>query len=255
MKWRWLPFSATEGAGRNDLALAASTALAGAVADLDAGPRQDRPIAVLEIGDLVGEGRERERVRAEIHLALAVPDGERRAVPRADELVLLAGEQEGEREGAAQARQRRGDRLRRGAPLAHLEGHELRHDLGVGLGLEDDALALQLGLELAEILDDAVMDDGELLGRVRMGVDLVRLAVRRPARVADADRARQRRLRQLQLEVAQLALGAAALEPAVSPAWRRRRNRSRGIRAASARRRPGRATADLPRIPTMPHMT
>src|SRR5215212_7968261 len=46
-----------------------------------------------------------------------------------------------------------------------------------------------------------------------MGVHLVRAAVGRPAGVADADRAGQRRLRELDLEVAELALGAPALEP------------------------------------------
>ena len=184
------------------------------IADLDALPRQHGPVAVLEIGDLVGEGGERDGVRTEIHLALAVPDRERRPVPGADELVLVAGEEEGERKGAAQPRQGRRDRLHRALALAHLARDELRHDLGVGLGLEAHALGAELVLELAEILDDAVVDDGELLGRVRVGVHLVGPPVGRPAGVADADRARQRRLRELDLEVAELALGAPALEPA-----------------------------------------
>ena len=132
--------------------------------------RQHGPVAVLEIGDLVGEGRERDGVGTEIHLALAVADRERRPVPGADEQVLLAGEEEGEREGAAQPRQGRRDRLHRALALAHLARDELRHDLGVGLGLEAHALGAELVLELAEILDDAVVDDGELLGRVRVGV-------------------------------------------------------------------------------------
>ena len=50
---------------------------------------------------------------------------------------------------------------------------------------------------------------------VRMRVALDRRAVRRPARVADAGVALQRLLQQARLEVAQLALGAAALEVAV----------------------------------------
>ena len=76
-------------------------------------------------------------------------------------------------------------------------------------------LRLELRLQLAEILDDAVVDDGEPVGRVRVGVGLVRLAVGRPAGVADADGARERRLGELDLEVAQLALGAPALQPPV----------------------------------------
>ncbi len=50
---------------------------------------------------------------------------------------------------------------------------------------------------------------------MRMGVGLVRLAVGRPARMADPDGPRERRFRELHFEIAELALGAAALEPAV----------------------------------------
>ena len=48
-----------------------------------------------------------------------------------------------------------------------------------------------------------------------MGVGLGRLAVRRPAGVADADRAQERRGGELGLEVLELALGAPAFELAV----------------------------------------
>ena len=90
------------------------------VVDLDAVARQHHPVAVLEIGDRVGEGRERDRVGAEIHLAVAIADRQRRALARADQQIVLAGEQEGEREGAAQPRQRRRHRLDRRAALLHL---------------------------------------------------------------------------------------------------------------------------------------
>ena len=78
----------------------------------------DDPVAFLEIGDAVGERRERQRVRAEIHLAVAVADRERRALARADQEILLALEQIDEREGAAQALQRRVNRLGRRLALA-----------------------------------------------------------------------------------------------------------------------------------------
>ena len=61
----------------------------------------------------VGERAERDRVRPQIHLALAVADRERRAVAGADHQVVLAGEDEAERERAAQLRQRRLHRLDR----------------------------------------------------------------------------------------------------------------------------------------------
>ena len=89
--------------------------LAVGVVHLDALARHHRPVAVFEIADGVGERRERDRVGAEIHLAVAVADRERRALAGADQQILLAGEQEGEREGAAQPRQRGLDRLDRRA--------------------------------------------------------------------------------------------------------------------------------------------
>ena len=64
---------------------AAPDPFAGRVADDGALAGHNDPVAFLEIGDAVGERRERQRVGAEIHLALAVADRERRALPRADQ--------------------------------------------------------------------------------------------------------------------------------------------------------------------------
>ena len=75
--------------------------------DLGALARQHHPVAVFEIADVVGERRQRDRVGAEIHFAVAVADRQRRALAGADHQVVLALEQEGQRERAAQPRQRR----------------------------------------------------------------------------------------------------------------------------------------------------
>ena len=92
----------------------------------------------------------------------------------------------------------------------------MRDHLGVGLAAELRAGLFQLLAQLAEILDDAVVHDREPLGRVRMRVALGRLAVGRPAGVADADRCRcSGSLAQPLFEVAELALGAAARQRAV----------------------------------------
>ena len=89
---------------------------------------------------------------------------------------------------------------------------EMQHDLGVGLGLEDRALLLQRLAQLAEILDDAVVDDGDALGRMRMRVVLGRLAVGGPAGVADAGVAGERLGFEPGFQILQLAFGAAAIE-------------------------------------------
>jgi len=72
-----------------------------------------------------------------------------------------------------------------------------------------------LRLELAEILDDAVMDDRDLAVHVRMRVALGGTPVRCPARMSDARVAPQGLLQQATFEVAQLALGTPALQVAV----------------------------------------
>ena len=66
-------------------------------------------------------GAERDRVRAQIHLAVAIADRERRAVAGADHQIVVAGEDEAERERAAQLRQRRLHRFDRLDALGEID--------------------------------------------------------------------------------------------------------------------------------------
>ena len=66
--------------------------------------------------------------------------------------------------------------------------------------------------QFAEILDDAVMNHGDVVGRMRMRVVLGRLAVGGPAGMADAGMAGERLGPQPRFEIFELAFGAAALE-------------------------------------------
>src|SRR5271166_2182868 len=182
--------------------------LAGGVAKLGARPGRDHPVALLEIGHAVGEGGERQRVRAEIGLAVAVADRKRRAEPRADQEIVLPLEQINEREGAAHALERRLDCLRRRFAARQLVLDHEGGDLGIRFGFELVALCREFLAQRLEILDDAVVDDRQPARGVRVGVGFGRLAVGRPAGVADADRAHQRRGGELRLEVLELALGA-----------------------------------------------
>ena len=120
----------------------------------------------------------------------------------------------------------------------HLALDEVRDDLGVGLGDEPVALALELALQIEVVLDDAVVDDDDLAGAVavRVRVLLGRPSVRRPARVADAVVAVERVQRDGLLEVRELAGAAPQLDRAVPARRRRPPSRSRGTRAAAAPR-------------------
>src|SRR5437868_15292108 len=77
---------------------------------------------------------------------------------------------------------------------------------GLGIGLADEFATLfaQLLTQLAEILDDAVMDNRNQIGGMRMSIILARPAVRRPARMTDADTAAERLLFEPHLQRAKL---------------------------------------------------
>jgi hypothetical protein len=197
--------------GLADLALH----LGGALVDGAAVAAHDDPVLILEVADALGERGQRQRVGADIHLAVAVADRQRAAPTRAHQKVVTAAEQHGERKGATQALHRRSHRLLwRHLPL-EIGGDELGHHLGIRVAVEAAALGLHLLLQLLEVLDDAVVNDRDPVGRDRMGIALRGLAVRGPARVADADRADERLGGQPRLEVHQLALGPAPVDMAV----------------------------------------
>ena len=91
----------------------------------------------------------------------------------------------------------------------------MRHHLGIGIGGEFLAERTEFLAQFLEILDDAVVDDGDLVGRMRVRVVLGRPPMGRPARMADADRAGERLLLQDGAEIAELSFRAAAVDPAI----------------------------------------
>src|SRR5581483_11087146 len=113
----------------------------------------------------------------------------RRAFARADQQVVLALEEESERESAAQLLERGLDGGDGRLALLHLVSDQMRDDLGVGLADELGAVLAELLAQLTEILDDAVVHDGNAVGRVRMRVFLAGPAMCRLAGVTDADHA------------------------------------------------------------------
>ena len=154
-------------------------------------------------------------VGAEEVLALAEADDERGVPAGRDHDVGLVGVDGEQREGAFEPLAGKlhgpGEAAVGGvtAELVPVDVPEQggRH-FGVGLGLEGHALAQEFQLELGEVLDDAVVDQGQLaaVGQVRVRVLVRRAAVRGPARVADSREGfRQRAGLQLRDEVAQFA--------------------------------------------------
>ena len=99
--------------------------------------------------------------------------------------------------------------------LAGILCQKLRHHLGVGLGGEGRAPGGQLFTQFREVFDDAVMDDGDAVDEMRMGIGFVGNTVRRPAGVSDADHARQRLFRKSLLQVEELSFRPATVHRAI----------------------------------------
>src|SRR5690554_5930814 len=85
----------------------------------------------------------------------------------------------------------------------------------VRIRLELVTLGCELLLQLLEVLDDSIVDDGDPTVHMRMGIALDGPAVSRPPRMPDASTTLQRLLPQPHLEVLELAFRAAPVEVTV----------------------------------------
>ena len=138
-------------------------------------------------------------------LALADADDERRVLACRDDRLRVVEMHDRERVRALEVLDRSGDGCGQVAGEVALD--EMRDGLGVGLGAQDVPVGREVLSQLDVVLDDAVVHDRDLAGAVdvRVGVLLARLAVRRPARVADAHATGDRRGVERLLEVDQFA--------------------------------------------------
>ena len=162
------------------------------------------------------KGAKRERVRAQIHFAVAIADRERRALAGADQEILLALEQIDEREGAAQAPERRMNRVLRRFALGEFVLDDEGRDLGIGLGRKRIALGGELLAQSARKFSMIPLwttaSRGEACGWALFSVGLPCVAQRVwPMPIVAA----KRRRGQFRLEVLELALGAPPLQSAV----------------------------------------
>ncbi len=151
------------------------------------GDRDDLVLAQLE--RVAGVADERRDVAAEEVLAVAQAHDERAVAAGAHDDAGAVGVHGQQGEGALEPLH---DVAHRGGEVADpvvLATDELRGDLGVGLGAEVDALLEELLLQRVEVLDDAVVDQGQpvvVAAAVRVGVAVGGAAVGRPPGVPDA---------------------------------------------------------------------
>lgn len=157
---------------------------------------EDHGLILSEFDGVAGVLDERRDVGADEHLAVADPEHQRRRTARRDDRPRIVGAGEHQREVAfepLQHREHRGGEIARSVALGVLAGHQVHGDLGVGVAGELDARGLQFGAQGREVLDDAVVDDGDLARgvAVRVCVAVGGPAVGGPAGVAQAGAAAQ----------------------------------------------------------------
>ena len=123
---------------------------------------------------------ERRDVGREEVLALAATDDQRAVATRSDDDVGLVGvdghEGERTRQPTAHGAHRLGEVASDGRQR---RGEQVRDDLGVGLGAQVHAVGGELGAQLGEVLDDAVVDDGDLAVLAHVRVRVLRRSGRR----------------------------------------------------------------------------
>ncbi len=155
-------------------------------------PLDDGHLAVVDVDELLRVFDDRSGVGGEEKFAFSDADHHRAALACRDDAVGIALFDDGNGVGADDLFEGLLHRFEQRAGVRRADVLDQIHEhLAVGRAAERIAVLDQRVLQQAEILDDAVVDQGDVLrfGVVRMRVDVVRDAVRGPARVGDADRA------------------------------------------------------------------
>ena len=149
----------------------------------------DSDLVVIEDDEAAGTADDSGDVGGNHVLTLADADNERIVAAGRNDFLRVVHGHNAERVGAAQTLYGREDGLRQILLLAGVKIiNKVRDGLGIGLRFELVAMRLKAGAQLLVVFDDAVVHNGDLAlaAEMRMRVAVGRLAVGRPAGVADA---------------------------------------------------------------------
>ena len=161
------------------------------VGDAVAVGRDHHGLVLAELDGVAGVLDERGHIGADEHLAVTDSKHQRRGAAGGDDRARFVGVGEDQSEVAVEPAQHGQHRRRKvscGVAVVVLLGDQMDGHLGVGVARELDACGFQLAAQHRVVLDDAVVDDGDLSGgvAVRVCVAIGRPAVSGPARVAEA---------------------------------------------------------------------
>src|SRR5437667_10490663 len=173
--------------------------------DLDARRPDVGTLALLEEDDPPGVREDRGNVARDEGFLPIQPDDERDVLASANEPADLALVHDDEGIRTLELAEGRTHGIREIALIGLLD--EVRDRLRVGLGRQRVTARLEPIAQLAEVLDDAVVDHRDIAGAVLMGmgVQVVRSTMGRPTGVGEPDRGVRRAIGDRRLEVGELA--------------------------------------------------
>ena len=125
-------------------------------------------LPVLQVDHVLGVGHQGGDVGREVVLPHAHAQDQRGGMAGGDQAALFILAEDAQGVGALQTGHGLFDSLHQVALVVQIQ--QVDDDLGVGLALEPEALGLQLLPQGGIVLDDAVVDDGELVVVAHMGV-------------------------------------------------------------------------------------
>jgi hypothetical protein len=144
-------------------------------------------LAVLEKHHVTRVLEDRRNVGGDQVFLLPEADDDRRRGLRGHQAIALGFAHHHDRERAVQTANRATRRFDERHSGFELLVHQVGDDFAVGLREKLAPVRHQLAAQLEVVLDDAIVDEHDAPGPMRVSVLLGRAAVRRPARVADAD--------------------------------------------------------------------
>ena len=164
-----------------------------------------RVLAVSQDDDVARGVDHGNHVGSDVCAVFPLPDNNRGILSRDRDDARLHVANSGKAVGAHDARARIAQRRNEIALIGLFK--KMGDDLGIGLAREHVPATFKLFAQLSEVLDDAVVHDGDMPAArsVRVRVRFARFAMRSPTRVPDAARALEIKMRQRVLQTRHLA--------------------------------------------------
>ena len=131
-----------------------------AMTDLEVAGREPDHLAILQVSHTSRMRGDRDGIAGQHVLIIAHAHHQRASQPGADDLVRIPRAERSDPVRSLEAAQHSGNGLERLLLALELEGDQVGDDLGIGLALEDESLALELASQRHMVFDHSVVHDG-----------------------------------------------------------------------------------------------